>query len=160
MFANLTNGLDFQAKALLIRAERQRVIASNIANVDTPGYVGRDINFKDAMNAALGTSSTLTLQMAQPTTGMDGGATSNSTLNTYGTTDPRHIPLQSQLGTLGNNGAPSLAYTPVTEPAMDGNSVDIDRERASFVDNSVRYESTLRFINGTSKTILSAIQGQ
>jgi flagellar basal-body rod protein FlgB len=158
MFANLTNGLDFQAKALLIRAERQRVIASNIANVDTPGYVGRDINFKEAMNTALGTSSTLSLQMAQPNSGT--AATASSTLNTYGATDPRHIPLQSQLGTLSNNGAPNLAYTPVTEPAMDGNSVDIDRERASFVDNSVRYESTLRFINGTSKTILSAIQGQ
>ena len=37
MFANLTNGLDFQAKALVIRADRQRVIASNIANADAPG---------------------------------------------------------------------------------------------------------------------------
>jgi flagellar basal-body rod protein FlgB len=43
---------------------------------------------------------------------------------------------------------------------MDGNSVDMDRERANFVDNSVRYEATLRFINGSSRTILSAIQGQ
>ena len=43
---------------------------------------------------------------------------------------------------------------------MDGNSVDLDHERASFVDNAVHYEATLRFINGTSKTILSAIQGQ
>ena len=46
------------------------------------------------------------------------------------------------------------------ETALDGNSVDLDRERANFVDNSVRYEATLRFINGQSKTILSAIQGQ
>jgi flagellar basal-body rod protein FlgB len=43
---------------------------------------------------------------------------------------------------------------------MDGNSVDLDRERASFVDNAVRYEATLRFINGQAKGILSAIQGQ
>jgi flagellar basal-body rod protein FlgB len=43
---------------------------------------------------------------------------------------------------------------------MDGNSVDLDRERANFVDNAVRYEATLRFINGNSRTILSAIQGQ
>jgi flagellar basal-body rod protein FlgB len=45
-------------------------------------------------------------------------------------------------------------------PAMDGNSVDLDRERANFVDNAVRYEATLRFINGNAKTMLSAIQGQ
>ena len=37
MFAQLTSGLDFQANALIVRAERQRVIASNIANADTPG---------------------------------------------------------------------------------------------------------------------------
>ena len=54
MFAQLTSGLDFQANALIVRAERQRVIASNIANADTPGYMARDVNFKDAMAAARG----------------------------------------------------------------------------------------------------------
>jgi len=36
----------------------------------------------------------------------------------------------------------------------------MDRERANFTDNAIRYESTLRFINGHVKTMLSAIQGQ
>ena len=49
MFAQLTAGLDFQATALGLRSERQRVIASNIANADTPGYVTRDVDFKQAM---------------------------------------------------------------------------------------------------------------
>ena len=47
-----------------------------------------------------------------------------------------------------------------TQPSADKNSVDLDRERAAFADNSIRYESTLRFINGHVKTMLSAIQGQ
>ncbi|MDE2418579.1 MAG: flagellar basal body rod protein FlgB [Burkholderiales bacterium] len=145
MLPNLTNALDFQAKALVIRADRQRVLASNIANADTPGYVGRDINFRDAMNAALGGNS-LSLTLSPPT-----GSPSE------GGTDPRHIPLQSIAGSLGRD---RLDYTTQTQPAMDGNSVDMDRERANFVDNSVRYEATLRFINGSSRTILSAIQGQ
>jgi flagellar basal-body rod protein FlgB len=148
MFANLTNGLDFQAKALVIRAERQRVIASNIANADTPGYVGRDVNFKEAMSAALEQSSAST--PLSLTSSGSGTASSNA----------RHIPLQSTLGSLSNDGSTALAYTVQTQPAMDGNSVDLDHERASFVDNAVHYEATLRFINGTSKTILSAIQGQ
>jgi len=63
------------------------------------------------------------------------------------------------LGT-GSAQDPKLAYTVQTQASQDGNSVDLDRERASFVDNSVRYESTLRFINGHVKTMLSAIQGQ
>lgn len=149
MFANLTSGLDFHSKALVLRAERQRVIASNIANADTPGYVARDLNFKEAMNQATGG-------------GLTGGlttSTSNAQSGSNGTSNARHIPLPgSTIGTLG--GGPGLAYATPSQPSVDGNSVDLDRERANFVDNSVRYEATLRFINGQSKTILSAIQGQ
>ena len=36
----------------------------------------------------------------------------------------------------------------------------MDRERASFADNAVQYEATLRFINGGVRTMLSAITGQ
>ena len=154
MFANLTNGLDFQSKALVLRAERQRVIASNIANADTPGYIGRDINFKEAMNAAVEGSSQggrLSLTRSTSSSGAAGSAT--------GASHSAHIPLQSTLGSLRTDG-PDLAYTMQSQPAMDGNSVDLDQERANFVDNSVRYEATLRFINGSSRTILSAIQGQ
>lgn len=144
MFAQMTNGLDFHAKALVVRAERQRVIASNIANADTPGYVARDVNFKDAMNAAMGKSPAL--------------QSTATTASSTGTTHTSHIPLTAGSGTLGN--ASGLSYAVQTQPSMDGNSVDMDRERANFVDNAVRYESTLRFINGQSRTILSAIQGQ
>jgi flagellar basal-body rod protein FlgB len=141
MFANMTSALDFHAKALVLRAERQRIIASNIANADTPGYAARDINFKDAMNAATNTGA----QSLTPSVPSDG------------TTHARHIALQASTTSLGSS---ALSYTAQSQPAMDGNSVDMDRERANFVDNSVRYEATLRFINGQSKTILSAIQGQ
>ncbi len=148
MLANLTSALDFQSKALVLRAERQQVIASNIANADTPGYSGRDFDFKQAMQQAVGQSSlTLPTRSSSATAGPDG------------TTNPRHIPLHGlEDSQLGKDHA--LGYTAQTQPAMDGNSVDLDRERANFVDNSVRYEATLRFINGSSRTILSAIQGQ
>lgn len=147
MLPNLTDALDFHAKALVLRAERQKVIASNIANADTPGYSGRDINFKEAMTAAVGGTS-LSLHPQPPSGGVPSG-----------TTNSRHIALQPSTASLGG-GQSSLDYTVQTQPSMDGNSVDMDRERASFADNAVRYEATLRFINGSSRTILSAIQGQ
>jgi len=137
MFANMTSGLDFQSQALVLRAERQRVIASNIANADTPGYVARDLNFKEAMKNAIG-----------------GGATASASQS--GTSHPQHI----ALGSAGAGGTSTLAYVAQTQPSLDGNSVDLDRERANFVDNAVRYEATLRFINSDSRIILSAIQGQ
>jgi flagellar basal-body rod protein FlgB len=145
MFANLTNTLDFHSKALVLRAERQRVIASNIANADTPGYVGRDVNFQAAMEAAVGSNP------------LAGSRPGNAAMQGQSTTHGRHIPLQASTASLGSS---RLDYTVQTQPAMDGNSVDLDRERANFVDNSVRYEATLRFINGQAKGILSAIQGQ
>ena len=148
MFAKMTSTLDFQAKALMLRSERQRAIASNIANADTPGYIGRDLNFKEAMSQALGDSSGLPLAPA-----------SSYGMASDGTTHPGHIPLRNtnESEATGEN---RLAYTLQSQPSMDGNSVDLDRERASFVDNAVHYEATLRFINNTSKTMLSAIQGQ
>ncbi len=136
MFDKLTGTLDFHGKALVLRAERQRTIASNIANADTPGYVARDFNFREAMSQAIGPQAGT--GSAQPAA------------------NPRHLPLNASGSALGSN----LAYGPQTQPAMDNNSVDLDRERGNFVDNAVRYESTLRFINGNSRTILSAIQGQ
>lgn len=147
MLANLTSNLDFHSKALVLRAERQGVIASNIANADTPGYAARDMDFKAAMANATGTGSSL-----QPRT----------TSNQAGlTTHAHHIPLGGfSLSTSSLGGGSKLGYAVQSQPSADGNSVDLDRERANFADNAVRYESTLRFINGSAKTLLSAIQGQ
>jgi flagellar basal-body rod protein FlgB len=140
MLANLTAGLDFHSKALVLRAQRQGVIASNIANADTPGFAARDINFKESMSAA--NSSSLALD------GLRASSTNPAHMATTG----------SSLG--GTDSDRGLVYAAQSQPSMDGNSVDLDRERANFADNSVRYEATLRFINGYSKTFLSAIQGQ
>jgi flagellar basal-body rod protein FlgB len=151
MFANLTSGLDIHAKALVLRAERQRVIASNIANADTPGYVARDINFKEALSQLTQTSAS--------ELGAGGNRLNLSFNNTSATTHDKHFAIPgSSNSQLSDSSA--MAYAIQSQPSADNNSVDLDRERANFVDNSVRYESTLRFINGQSKTILSAIQGQ
>lgn len=140
MFEKLTDPLAFQSRALVLRAERQRLIASNIANADTPGYVSRDFNFRQAMEQTMGHKPSVR-------------AHTNST-------HAQHLALQVREGQLGLSLASAPAYAPVTQPSMDSNTVDLDRERSNFTDNAVRYESTLRFINGYSKTILSAIQGQ
>lgn len=55
---------------------------------------------------------------------------------------------------------PRLTERATAQGAQDGNTVDMDTERAQFVDNAVRYEATLKFLNGKIRTLLSAIQGQ
>ncbi len=138
MLEQMTARLDFHAQALALRSQRQQLIASNIANADTPGYVGRDIDFAAALRNATGVRDARSPAMAAPQ------ATHAQHLR-LGSTDPRR---------------PDLAYTVQTQPSQDGNSVDMDRERANFVDNAVRYESTLRFINSNVKTMITAISGQ
>lgn len=140
MLDKMTQRLDFHGNALVVRAERQRTIASNIANADTPGYVARDVNFAAAMQEAAHASA----QNARRTNAFS--------------TDVRHIPLPTV--SFNSDRDSTLAYAVQTQPSLDKNTVDLDRERANFVDNSVRYEATLRFINGQAKGMLSAIQGQ
>ena len=156
MLDKMTNQLNFHGNALVLRGERQRAIASNIANADTPGYVARDFKFGDALREATGVTSSAT---GTPGAAVTRLATSGS-YGTAGTTDPHHIPLPTVNSSTSIDRQGALGYAAQTQPSLDNNSVDLDRERANFVDNAVRYEATLRFINGNAKTMLSAIQGQ
>ncbi len=132
MLNRLTDSLNFQTQALSLRAERQRLLASNIANADTPGYQARDINFAKALREATG-------EIGTP------GA--------MATTQRGHIaPLAGARGESGKD------YALQSQTSLDSNGVDMDRERASFADNTVKYEATLRFINGSVRTTLDAMK--
>jgi flagellar basal-body rod protein FlgB len=136
MLNRLTSTVDFQSQALLLRSERQRVLASNIANADTPGYQARDFDFKAALADATGGAR----------------ATANNVLG---------APIaRGASGLPGAPGArdPALRYATPSQTSLDGNTVDMDRERASFADNAVRYEATLRFINGSLRTLQDAMK--
>jgi len=140
MLNRLTDTLDFQAQALSLRSERQRLIASNIANADTPGYVAREMNFAQALKEATGTASGAAVLKTSQAGHIGGGAD----------------------GTVASNRSAeaNLAYAAPSQTNLDRNTVDMDRERASFADNTVKYEATLRFINSNVRTTLSAITGQ
>lgn len=60
----------------------------------------------------------------------------------------------------GSRAEPHLLYATASQTNLDRNTVDMDRERANFADNAVKYEATLRFINGNVRTMLDAIKGQ
>jgi flagellar basal-body rod protein FlgB len=127
MINRLTDALDFQSQALVLRAERQRVIAGNIANADTPGYQARDFDFAAALRAATG-----------------GGGVGAG--------------IAQDIMTPGGRMGPMLRYAVPAQTNLDSNSVDMDRERGAFIDNSVKYESTLRFINSSVRTTLDAMK--
>jgi flagellar basal-body rod protein FlgB len=133
MLNRLTDTLSFHGEALALRSERQRLIASNIANADTPGYIARDIDFSQALRRATGSMNPAGMVNATQAGHLGGG----------------------QVTTEAN-----LLYAMPSQTSLDQNTVDMDRERANFTDNSVKYEATLRFITGNVRTMLSAITGQ
>ena len=135
----MTDRLDavfrFQQNALALRAERQQVLASNIANADTPAYKARDIDFRGALANALG------------------GGSSAAALSAP---HPAHLPAGAAGVTASGN---LLLYRTPRQDSIDGNTVELDAERAQFADNALRYEASLSDVNAKIKGLLAVIQG-
>ena len=173
MLDRMTEAIEFQGKALALRARRQEVLSSNIANADTPGFKARDFDFA----AALKQATTATASRELPGTTTSSGAlpagsawrtaAGAQVVSTLSAGAQHTVQLaRSQPGHLGGAGGNAveygtrLQYATPKQASIDGNSVDLDRERASFADNSLRYEATLRFINGRVRTMVTAIRGE
>ena len=156
----------FGREALDVRAYRQELLSSNIANADTPGYRARDVDFASSLAGALkkagapgtsatarvaGTSNAAPLAMAQPA-----GVTSGMAMNA---TEPGHMAGEARLVATGGSTQDygQLKYRNPTQPALDGNTVDLDAERVQFADNSLHYESGMTVLTQQIKTMLAAI---
>ena len=117
-------------QALKVRAHRNEVLSSNIANADTPGYKARDLDFAEALNGARSSAVTL-----RKTSALHQGAPG---MTTHGAQLKYRVPMQ---------------------PSLDGNTVETDVEQAAFAENAVQYRATLAFIDGTIRTLRLAIKG-
>ncbi|MDV5353398.1 flagellar basal body rod protein FlgB [Kosakonia sp. SMBL-WEM22] len=134
MFDKLDNELRFQQQALSLMSRRQDILASNIANADTPGYQARDIDFSKELKNA----------MAQETR--------NNHPLTLALTSGKHIP-----GVAPKVNDQPLLYRIPDQPSADGNTVDMDRERVNFADNNVKYQSSLTILGAQIKGLMSVI---
>jgi flagellar basal-body rod protein FlgB len=135
---NLDAYLGVHADALKIRGQRTEVLARNLANADTPGYQARDIDFRAALAQAGGAS----------------GADVPVTLKTT------HA---NQIGTAidaSGDANPHLKYRTPLAPSLDGNTVDVQMEQASFAENAVRFQATLSFLSARFRGLMTAITGQ
>jgi flagellar basal-body rod protein FlgB len=134
MSSRIDSAFQFQQTALSLRGARQELLASNIANADTPNYKAKDIDFASALQGALsGSSANLPLAA----------------------TSPRHLDGAAGTSIMGS----PVMYRTVLQPSADGNTVDMDVERAQFADNALRYEASVNFVSGKVKDILTALQG-
>lgn len=133
MAAGFNKLLGIHEQALNIQANRTQLLGANLANADTPGYKARDLDFKAAMqNAESGVLSGGPLKM----------------------TRVAHIQPDGYVS------GQEILYRIPTQASLDGNSVETDVEMAQFTENSVRYLTSLRIINGRLNKLMSAFRGE
>jgi flagellar basal-body rod protein FlgB len=143
MHSVLDNYLGIHAQALALEAQRTDVLAANLANVDTPNYKARDMDFKAALAAASGQSDASTLTLT---------TTNGADLTNAGT------PAAADGGAATSAADPTyLKYRVPLAPALDGNTVDEQLEQSAFAENSVRYQASLAFLNIKLRDLLTAI---
>lgn len=144
MIGKLDETLRFHETALSVRAQRQQLLASNIANADTPGYKARDVDFNKALQGALSRG------------GPAGQAAPAAAPSQLQRTSAAHLPVKGTLTIAGLE----PQYRATVQGSVDGNTVDMDMERNQFTDNALRYEASLTFVSAKIKGLLTAIQGQ
>ena len=131
MAFNLDEALGLHARALEMRAYRAQLLATNIANADTPNYKAVDVDFKEALSKAQSGDLPLTVTSGN----------------------------QIQANPDGQSKFPVMYRTPM-QPSLDGNTVDTQIEQAAFTRNAVQYQASFMFLSGRIKGILTAIKGQ
>ena len=121
------------ADALLLRGQRSSILASNIANVDTPNYKARDIDFHAVLR--------------------DAGSRAAQSV-TLASTHRDHItPARDAL-------QPALLYRNPLHPSLDGNSVDSHVEQAQFAENAMLYQASFTFLNGKVRGLMKVLKGE
>lgn len=125
-----TNAFGIHEQALKLRALRNQMLSSNIANADTPNYKARDFDFASALKGARSSVLPMTRTHAQ------------------------HSPA-AQTSRLGAD----VQYRVPAQPSLDGNTVETDVEQAAFAENAVQYRASLAFLDGRIRTLRYALKG-
>lgn len=135
MKSSLDQALALHRAALGVRIERQQLLASNIANSDTPHFKARDIDFRSALEGALAGRRD------------DGRGLARTAAGHMEMSRPGGLPAQA-------------GFRPEGQGAVDGNTVNLDTERSAFAENALHYEASLTFVNHIFRSLQQAIQGQ
>jgi flagellar basal-body rod protein FlgB len=132
---DLTSGngmIQAMDRGLTLASQRQTLIASNLANLDTPGYRTRDFSFEGAMKAALS------------------GQTSP---NALATTNPMHLQ-----GSSNPSLPPTTDNLQPNSERNDGNDVNLDRENMLLARTQTAYQTASTFMQVELRKLYSLIR--
>jgi flagellar basal-body rod protein FlgB len=112
---------------------RQKVLANNIANIDTPNFKRSDVSFDALLQSYLG-------DPVQPLSGRR--------------TNPRHLPIG--VGDLDQL-QPAVVQETDTTVQANGNNVDIDSEMTQLAQNQIKYNALITQLNHQFSLLSTAI---
>ena len=130
MAINFDSALGLHPQALALREKRSEVLASNLANADTPGYKARDLDFQSALKKSM---------------------PSNQSIER--TQEGHFSPSDRLLGA-------TMMFRAPNQASLDGNTVESHIEQAKYSENAVQYQASLRFVNGRFSGLMSALRGE
>ena len=133
MALSFDQALGIHQQALQVRGQRASVLANNLANVDTPGYKARDLDFKGILQGEVALTDGRTAMR---------------------TTDSRHFPGQSLSAEAG------LLYRTPQQPSIDGNTVEEQVEHAAYMENTLAFQASFTFLNSKFRGLMTAIKGE
>jgi len=130
MTVNFDKAFGVHDNALLLFERRTQLLSENIANVDTPGFKAKDINFNQVLQN----------QQEQ-----------SVKLNA---THKGHIDLSQDAF------SENIEFRQVDQSSADGNTVDMQKEKAAFAENTVRYQTTLHVLSKRISGLKAAFRGE
>lgn len=146
MAISFQNALGIHEQALYLRSHRAEVLGNNLANVDTPNFKARDVDFSSLLEQAKQKQNTRNSVSSERSFALDASKPVR--------TDERHM----SFGFNGDEG--ELLYIQPTQPSIDGNTVEEHQEQARFAKNGMDFEASLYFLNSKFKGLQTAIAGQ
>jgi flagellar basal-body rod protein FlgB len=126
--SSITNKLFEQ---LNFRGERQKVISSNIANINTPNYKTKELVFEDELSSSI--SNNLQLKA----------------------TNSRHI---FNINSSSINSNPKLTEVKNLEEQNDGNNVNLDAQMSEMSKNKILFDAIQSSIKRDSRLFRSVIE--
>ena len=127
--SSITNKLFEQ---LNFRGERQKVISSNIANINTPGYKTKELVFEDELNNSI----------------------TNNSLQLKATNSKHMTNINSSLA----NSNPKLMEVDNLEEQNDGNNVNLDTQMGEMSKNKILFDAIQSSIKRDSKLFRSVVE--
>ncbi|ANF17086.1 hypothetical protein XW81_01560 [Buchnera aphidicola (Schlechtendalia chinensis)] len=134
MLDKLDRAFDFDAFILNLYSYRQELLASNIANSDTPNYQPLDINFSKIFKQLLNKK-----RFSQ---------VDNLTL-----TSKNHISISKNKKFNNYNELLKKDYI------IKKDKIDVDSEKVNFINNSLLYQMNITFINNKFKNLMNVLKG-